>query len=330
MKNLAKRNKINVFGLTSLYLFICLISLIALIVLDMFIFSIFSNEIITGLIINSFVLIFSIPLFVKNAKELYKILKLLSRKPEYYLEVLGDSIKVNALDGQYTINFKDIQRLNYSYDRALIRANFLLMYGNHKYKLNTNSEKSKSTYIMFDLSKEFVQLLKNRKKTKHGILLITTNDYFFALPEIENVEECFKELKKLINYNPTIKENEKNNYKDFLAVLYNNIMRSNKEENLEYNEKKFLSLVNMIEGSSYFYIELNIKYLEELGAINYVNLLKEAKDEIDNLRINNEIINGEDFAVQLLNKIRLLDEEEPFYKTYLVPFAKENLSKYIK
>ena len=327
MKNLAKRNKINVFGLMSLYLFICLISLIALFVLDMFIFN---DEIIIGLIVNGFVLIFAIPLFVKNAKELYKILKLLSKKPEYYLEVFGDNIKVNALDGQYTINFKDIQRLNYSYDRALISANFLLMYGNHKYKLNTNSEKSKSTYIMFDLSKEFVQGLKNRKKTKHGILLITTNDYFFALPEIENVEECFNELKELINYTPSIKENEKDDYEDFLADLYNNIMRSNKEENLEYNEKKFLSLVNMIEGSSYFDIEVNMKYLEELGATNYVNLLKEAKDEIDNLRINNEIINGEDFAVQLLNKIRLLDEEEPFYKIYLVPFAKENLSKYIK
>lgn len=150
------------------------------------------------------------------------------------------------------------------------------------------------------------------------------------LPEIENVEECFKELKELVNYTPITKENEKDDYEDFLADLYNNIMRSNKEKNLEYNEKKFLSLVNMMEGIVHFDIEENIKYLEELGATSYVNLLKEAKKEIDNASINSEIINAEDYAVQLLNKIRLLEEKEPFYKIYLVPFAKEHLSKYIK
>lgn len=326
MNKLAKRNKINVMGTSLLYISLCFITLVASSILFLIMFN---QEIILGLIVVGILLIATIPFLVKNAKELHKILKLFNSKPEYYLEVYGDNIKVNALDREYTINFTDIERLNYSYDRPLISADFLLMYGNHKYKLNTNSEKSKSTYTMFDLSKEFVQGLKNRKKTKHGILLITTNDYFFALPEIENVEECFNELKELINYTPSIKENEKDDYEDFLADLYNNIMRSNKEENLEYNEKKFLSLVNMIEGSSYFDIEINIQYLEELGATNYVNLLKEAKIDIDNSRINNKIINGEDFAVQLFNKIRILDEEEPFYKTYLIPFAKENLNKYI-
>lgn len=326
MNKLAKRNKINVMGTTLLYISLCFITLIASLILFLIMFN---QEIIIGLIVVGILLIATIPFLVKNAKELHKILKLLNSKPEYYLEVYGDNIKVNALDREYTINFRDIERLNYSYDRPLISANFLLMYGNHKYKLNTNSEKSKSNYTMFDLSNEFVQGLKTNKKTKHGILLITTNNYFFALPEIENVEECFKELKELINYTPIIKENEKDDYQDFLANLYNNIMSSNKEENLEYNEKKFLSLVNMIEGSSYFDIEINMQYLEELGATNYVNLLKEAKIDIDNSRINNKIINGEDFAVQLFNKIRILDEEEPFYKTYLIPFAKENLSKYI-
>ena len=326
MNKLAKRNKINVMGTTLLYISLCFITLIASLILFLIMFN---QEIIIGLIVVGILLIATIPFLVKNAKELHKILKLLNSKPEYYLEVYGDNIKVNALDREYTINFRDIERLNYSYDRPLISANFLLMYGNHKYKLNTNYEKSKSNYTMFDLSNEFVQGLKTNKKTKHGILLITTNNYFFALPEIENVEECFKELKELINYTPIIKENEKDDYQDFLANLYNNIMSSNKEENLEYNEKKFLSLVNMIEGSSYFDIEINMQYLEELGATNYVNLLKEAKIDIDNSRINNKIINGEDFAVQLFNKIRILDEEEPFYKTYLIPFAKENLSKYI-
>jgi len=327
MNKLAKRNKINVIGQTFLYLLLSVFSLFAILLLFMLMFS---EEPIIGFIFAIIILIVTIPLFAKSAKDLYKILKLLKSKPEYYLEIFGDNIKVNALDKEYTINFRDIERLNYSYDRPLICANFLLMYGNHKYKLNTNSEKSKSTYIMFDLSKEFVQGLKKRKKTKHGILLITTKDYFFALPEIENVEECFNELKELINYTPSVKENEKDDYEDFLANLYNKIMSSNKEENLEYNEKKFLSLVNMMEGSSYFDIEINIQYLEELGATNYVAILKDAKTEIDNSRINNEIINGEDFAVQLLSKIKLLDETEPFYKLYLVPFAKENLSKYIK
>lgn len=325
MNKLAKRNKINVMGTSLLYISLYFISLIVLLILFLIAF-----KIIIGLIVVGIFLIATIPSLVKNTKELHKILKLLNSKPEYYLEVYGDNIKVNALDREYTINFGDIKRLNYSYDRPLISANFLLMYGNQKYKLNTNSEKSKSNYIMFDLSNEFVRGLKNNKKTKHGILLITTNDYFFTLPEIENVEECFKELKELINYSPIIKENEKDDYKDFLANLYNNIMSSNKEENIEYNEKKFLSLVNMIECLDVgFDLEKNIQYLEELGATNYVNLLKEAKVAIDNSTINNKIINGEDLIVQLFNKIRILDEEEPFYKTYLIPFAKENLSKYI-
>lgn len=324
MNKLAKRNKINVMGTSLLYISLCFISLIVSLILFLIIFN---QEIIIGLIVVGILLIATIPFLVKNAKELHKISKLLNSKPEYYLEVYGDNIKVNALDREYTINFRDIKRLNYSYDRPLISANFLLMYGNHKYKLNTNSEKSKSNYIMFDLSNEFVRCLKNNKKTKHGILLITTNDYFFTLPEIENVEECFKELKELINYTPIIKENEKDDFKDFLANLYNNIMSSNK---IEYNEKKFLSLVNMIEClNDGFDLEKNIQYLEELGATNYVNLLKEAKVAIDNSTINNKIINGEDLAVQLFNKIRILDEEEPFYKTYLIPFAKENLNKYI-
>lgn len=330
MNKLAKRNKINAVGTVLLYIFINVILLVLFSMLRLVI------TIDYGIILKIWlgimfliILIFLLIYLCKNSKELYKILKLLKSKPGYYLEINGDNIKVNALDGEYTIKFSDIERLNYSYDRPLISANFLQMYGNWKYKLNTNSIKSKSNYTMFDLKDEFIQVLKNDKKTKHGILLITTTDYFFMLPEVENVEECFRELKELINYTPSIKENEKDDYEEFLADIYNNIMGSNKEENLEYNEKKFMSLVNMIEGAVYFDIEVNIQYLKELGATNYVNLLKEAKMEIDNARINNNIINGEDFAVQLFNKIKILDEKEPFYKTYLIPFAKEHLSKYI-
>ena len=152
MNKLAKRNKINVMGTSLLYISLCFITLVASLILFLIMFN---QEIILGLIVVGILLIATIPFLVKNAKELHKILKLLNSKPEYYLEVYGDNIKVNALDREYTINFTDIERLNYSYDRPLISANFLLMYGNHKYKLNTNSEKSKSTYIMFDLSKEF-------------------------------------------------------------------------------------------------------------------------------------------------------------------------------
>ena len=108
-------------------------------------------------------------------------------------------------------------------------------------------------------------------------------------------------------------------------------MNSNKEENLDYNERKFLSLVNMIESFDVgFDLEKNIQYLEELGASNYVNLLKDTKIDIDNSRKSNKIINAEDIAVQLYNKIRILDEEEPFYKTYLIPFAEDHLGKYIE
>ncbi|MBQ8430975.1 MAG: hypothetical protein IJX26_03445, partial [Clostridia bacterium] len=313
-------------GQSLLYFSLCLSTILLLWALCLILFV---DAIIVGFILGGVFAIIVLPSFIKNLKELNRILKLLNSKPEYYLEIYGDNIKVNALDKEYTINFKYIERLNYSYDRPLISANFLLMYGNHKYKLNVNSKKLKSTYTMFDLSNEFVQGLKTNKKTKHGILLITTNDYFFALPEIENVEECFKELKELINYNPTIKENEKDEYQEFSGKIYLNIMESKKKEKLDYNEEKFISLTNMIEGSFEFDLEKNIQYLEELGATNYVNLLKEAKTDIDNSRINNKIINGEDFAVQLFNKIKILDEKEPFYKTYLIPFAKEYLSKYI-
>lgn len=330
MNKLAKRNKINAVGTVLLYIFINAILLVGLFMLWL-VFTI-DDVIITMIwkgIILLIIVIFLIAYLVKNTKELHKILKLLKSKPEYYLEISGDKIKVNALDGEYTINFADIERLNYSYDRPLISANFLQMYGNWKYKLNTNSVKTKSNYTMFDLNNEFIQVLKNDKKTKHGILLITTQEYFFMLPEIENVEECFKELKELVNYTPSIKENEKDDYEEFLADIYNNIMSLKKEENLEYNEKKFVSLVNMMEGIVHFDIEINMQYLEELGATSYANLLKEAKREIDNASINNEVINGEDFAVQLFNKIKILDEKEPFYKLYLIPFAKENLDKYI-
>ncbi len=322
MNKLAKRNKINVFGTTLLYISLYFLALVVALIIFLTIGIVWGT-------IGVILLLITIPYFVKNTRELHKILKLLDSKSQYYLEIFGDNIKINALDREYTINFSDIQRLNYSYDRPLISANFLLMYGNHKYKLNTNSEKSKSTYTMFDLSKEFVQCLKNNKKTKHGILLITTNDHFFALPEIENVEECFKELKQLINYIPSVKENEKNEYQEFLGRIYLNIMESKKKEKLDYNEEKFISLVNMIEGAFEFDLEKNIQYLEELGATNYVTLLKRTKIDIDNSKINNKIVNAEDIVVQLFNKIRILDETDPFYKIYLIPFAKENLSKYI-
>lgn len=332
MNKLAKRNKINSLGIVLLYIFLNIIALIGITIL-WFVFT-SHDAIITQICIGLIILIILVFLIInvgKNVKELHKILRLLKSKPEYYLEINGDNIKVNALDKEYTIKFSDIERLNYSFDRPLISANFLQMYGNDKYKLNTNSEKEKSNYTMFDLSHEFVPTLKNNKKTKHGILLITTKDYFFMLPEIENVEECFRKLKELINYVPSIKENEKDENQNFLANLYNNIMSSKKEENLEYNERKFLSLINMIEGFDVgFNIEENIQYLEELGAVHYAILLKETKMEIDNAKVNNKIINGEDFAVQLFNKIKILDEKEPFYKTYLIPFAKEHLSKYIK
>lgn len=325
MKKLAKRNKINVMGITLLFFALCIVSLLVALAL----FSImFSDQIILGLILDGIFLIICIPLCVKKAKELNKILKLLNSKSEYYLEIYGDNIKVNALDGEYTINFKDIERLNYSYDRPLICANLLFMYGNHKYKLNTNSEKSKSSYVLFDLSSEYIQALKNGKKTKHGLLLITTKDYFFVLPEIENVEECFMELKTLINYIPTTKENEKKESQDYIEKLYENIMARNKNyEKTGYNEKKFIELVNMLIGISSFDIEKNIQYLEELGATNYSNLLKNIKLEFEN---KNSDINAEDFAVELFNRVRLLDEQEPFYTNYLIHFAKENLSNYIK
>lgn len=327
MNKLAKRNKINVIGTSLLYCFLFLITILLSSILFMIVFN---QEIVIGFIGWAILLIVCIPYFIKNVKELYKILKLLNSKPQYYLEIYGDNIKVNALDKEYTINFRDIERLNYSYDRPLIFANFLLMYGNHKYKLNTNSEKSKSTYMMFDLSKEYIKGVKDTKKTKHGILLITTTDYFFVLPEIENVKDCFNKLKELINYTSTQKENEKNEYQDFLGKIYLNIMESNKSEKLDYNEEKFVALANMIEGVPEFDIEKNIQYLEELGAFYYANLLKNEKADLDNLKADNKIVNVEDFIVQLLNKIRLLDEQEPFYKTYLVPFAEEHLRKYIE
>lgn len=163
MNKLAKRNKINVWGTSLLYISLSFIALVAIL---LWVLILFNQEIIIGLIGVGILLIATIPFLVKNAKELHKILKLLNSKPEYYLEVYGDNIKVNALDREYTINFTDIERLNYSYDRPLISANFLLMYGIHRYKLNINSKKSKSTYTMFDLRNEFVQGLKSNKKNK--------------------------------------------------------------------------------------------------------------------------------------------------------------------
>lgn len=327
MKKLARRNKINVIGQSLLYFFLNFIALT--IAISVFLIM-FNEEIIVGLICIVIIVIVTIPLLVKNLKELKRILKLLNSKPEYYLEIFDDNIKIYALDGEFTIKFGDIERLNFSYDRPLMFANFLLMYGNYKYKLNTNSEKSKSNYVMFDLSNEYVKCKNNDKKTKHGILLITTKDYFFALPEIENVEDCFQELKELVNYSHEIKESEKDEYQDFVGKVYSNIMESKKKEKLDYNEEKFIALANMIEHILDFDLEKNIHYLEELGATNYVNLFKDAKADIDKIELNHEFINTEDFAVQLFNKIRILDEEEPFYKTYLVPFVKENLNKYIR
>lgn len=182
---------------------------------------------------------------------------------------------------------------------------------------------------MFDLRNEYIKGVKNNKKKKHGILLITTKDYFFVLPEIKNVEECFTQLKNLINYNPTQKENEKNDYKDFIDKMYSDIMKSKNKEDLGYYEERFISLVNMMEGL--INIEKDIQYLEELGAFNIVNLLKEKKEEnIDESKIDSKDFNVEDDMLELLNKIKLLDEQEPFYEKYLVPFAKEHLQEYIK
>ena len=129
-----------------------------------------------------------------------------------------------------------------------------------------------------------------------------------------------------------LKENyvKENNYDiNFIGKIYSQIVESHKKGTLDYNEEKFVSLANMIEGAFDFDIEKNIQYLEELGAIHYSEILKKTKIEIENSKINNRIVNPQDIAVELFNQIRILDEKEPFYKTYLIPFAKENLSKYI-
>lgn len=327
MKKLAKRNKINVFGQSLLYTTLCLVSLI---VLWLFSLIFLSDEIIISAILGSVMVIIMVPIFIKNLVEFVKILKLINSMPEYYLEINNGYIEVNALDKKYLINFKDIKKLNYSYDKPLIASNLLTMYGNHKYKLNTNSEIQMSNYTMFDLSSEFVQGLKTDKKTKHGLLLITTKEHFFVLPEIENVEECFNLLKQLVNYTPIVKESESKENAEFVEKIYSSIVESNKDKELEYNEKKFIALTNMLEMIYDFELEENIKYLEELNATNYVTLLNNIKSDINKVRLTPNPLTPEDIAVEIFNRVKILNEIEPFYKLYLIPFAKENLSKYIK
>lgn len=323
MTQLFKRNKINTAKTVLLYILIALI-----VVVFAFVMIAIDGELttVTTICVAVF-LIICLSSFIKNTKNLYKIAKLLNSKPEHYIEVSENSIRVHALDKDYDISFQDVLKLNYSFDRSLIGANFLQLYANNGYRLNVNSKKEDSTYSAFDLSQEFVPCLKNNKKTKHGILLITTQEYFFVLPEIADVEKDLDIFKKLINYIP--KDNEKSKEVDFISKIYQNIYSSKKESQFNYNEYKFLSLTNMMESCD-FEMDKNIIYLEELGATNYANILKNAMIEIKNHEPSQEKFDGADKAIQLFNKIKILDEKEPFYKTYLIPFAKEYLSEYIK
>lgn len=323
MTQLFKRNKINTAKTVLLYLSIVLIA-----VVFAFVMIAIDGEMMTvTTIFVAVFLIICLPSFIKNTKNLCKISKLLNSKPEHYIEVFENSIRVHALDKDYDISFQDVNKLNYSFDRFLIGANFLQLYSSNEYRLNVNSKKENSTYSAFDLSREFVPCLKNNKKTKHGILLITTQEYFFVLPEIADVEKDLDTFKKLISYMP--KDNEKSKEVDFIIKIYQNIYSTKKENQFNYNEYKFLSLTNMMESCD-FDMDKNIIYLEELGATNYANILKNAIIEIKNHEPSQGKVDGADKAIQLLNKIKILDEKEPFYKTYLIPFAKEHLSNYIK
>lgn len=192
MTQLFKRNKINTAKTVLLYISIALI-----VVVFAFVTIAIDGELITfATICVAVFLIICLPSFIKNIKNLCKISKLLNSKPEHYIEVFENSIRVHALDKDYDISFQDVIKLNYSFDRFLIGANFLQLYSTNEYRLNVNSKKENSTYSAFDLSQEFVPCLKNNKKTKHGILLITTQEYFFVLPEIADVEKDLDTLKK--------------------------------------------------------------------------------------------------------------------------------------
>ena len=329
MKNLAERNKICVFGVVLLYALLCQ-CLCLLILLSLAFFGGKIDNPFFLLIVLTLSELYVIPKFIRNAKTLTKASKIINKIPQYYLDIFGDNIKIHALDGDYLIKFSDIKRLNYSYDRPILFARFILPHSNDHYELIFSSKIKDSAYALYgNMKNEFRQSTYRKKKTKHGIIFITTKDYFFLLPEIKNVEECFNELKKITNYNSK-ETNELNNVDEFIDKLYFQISESSPSRNdLTYNEQKFLSLVDLICGSYIPDVDEVIKYLEELGAENYVNIVKETKAEID--RYNpNEKSKQNKFEIQLANSVKILNEEDPFYKAYLLPFAKKHLAEHVK
>ena len=92
---------------------------------------------------------------------------------------------------------------------------------------------------------------------------------------------------------------------------------------------KNFSLVDLVTGSYIPDVNEVIKYLEELNAESYVNKIKETKADIDRSDLKNKA-KQEEFEIQLANNMKALNEEEPFYEKYLLPFAREHLAEHIK
>lgn len=328
MKNLAQRNRVNLFGQILLFILIHY-SLVFLLLLAL-------TFCLDGAVIFSAVLIllwelWHTPKFIKNIIELKRAIKTINKTPEYYLEVFGDNIKIHALDGDYLIKFSDIQRLNYSYERMVCLSHYIIEYTHPfvTFKFNSNSKKKDSYYSDYTMEGDFYKSYLVKKKTKHGIIFITTKSHFFFLPEIKNVEECFNELKQITNYTSKYTEEAKK-LDDFIDEMYFQISESTSSRNdLTYDEQKFLSLVDLVTGSYIPDINEVIKYLEELNAESYVNKIKETKADIDRSDLKNKAKQKE-FEIQLANNMKTLNEEEPFYEKYLLPFAREHLAEHIK
>jgi len=317
MNTFAKRNKINKF----LMLFkLCSLWIISLIIL-MFTFLWLTISLIDNFlffILAESTLVFTlISLFIKNFTAITKIINLINSVPEYYIELNNSFLNIHSLDGFFTIELKDITKLNYSYDRCLIASELLQQYGN-KYKLNTNSIKLKSMYTLFDLSREYVPIIAKTKPTTHGILFITTQSHFFILPEISNVLNDFETLKTLC---PNISYNTNTN--NYIHKIYDKITECKDFKDLNNTEQKVVNIINMFEHNLEFSTELSIQFLAELQATNYLQCLYEFNENLKTTTNKSSELQ-EDIVVQLLNKLEILNEEDPFYENYLIPYIKEH------
>ena len=330
MKNLAKRNTIPHFRSILSLTCIVIISIFLFIIMEIAIMADMTNAptdpsytppLIVRIIlaIIAFIVLIKVSInLIKNIISVSKIIKKVNSCPEYLLEVDNDTLRINLMNTVYDIKLDDITQINYSYDRTPIFSKLLSLETRTSYSLNTNTQKENSIYPLLNLDYDYVPLT-NLKKSKHGILFISTETQFFVLLEINNIDKCFYELKQLCS-NLTKTPNTSN--EDYIKTIHYKISTTKDAKDFTPEEASFINIVNMMERKP-FSIDDSIKFLTENNIEKYLYIVLDYKQNMKNTPYSKP--NKRQFLFnQFYRDLRSLNDEDPFYENYLIPFVQRN------